>query len=104
MPRCLAKLETRADLVLIDAAPMLQLSDAMALTSRIDALVVVARLSSARRSVLNELRRVLDSAPIAKLGVVVTGAQHGEPYSGGYGYGDAESAQRAAATRREYVG
>jgi polysaccharide biosynthesis transport protein len=100
----LAKLETRADLVLIDAAPMLQLSDAMALTSRIDALVVVARLSSARRSVLNELRRVLDSAPIAKLGVVVTGAQHGEPYSGGYGYGDAEGAQRGATTRREYVG
>jgi len=76
----------------------------MALTSRVDALVVVARLSSARRSVLNELRRVLDSAPIAKLGVVVTGAQHGEPYSGGYGYGDAEGAQRGAATRREYVG
>ena len=99
----LAKLETRADLVLIDAAPMLQLSDAMTLTSRVDALVVVARLSAARRSVLNELGRVLDSAPVAKLGVVVTGAQRGEPYTGGYGYGDIEGAQRGSTARREYV-
>jgi hypothetical protein len=53
---------------------------------------------------LNELRRVLDSAPIAKLGVVVTGAPQGEPYSAGYGYGDGEGRQREAATLREYVG
>lgn len=106
----IGKLETRADLVLIDAAPMLQLSDAMTLTSRVDALVVVSRLPAARRSVLNELRRVLDSAPVAKLGVVVTGAQHGESYTGGYGYGyghaygEAEGAQRGATTRQEYAG
>ena len=99
----LEELETRADLVLIDAAPMLQLSDAMTLTSRVDALVIVARISSARRSVLNELRRVLDSAPIAKLGLVVTGAQHGEPYSGGYGYGDGVGTHRGTTSRREYV-
>ena len=101
----LAELEARADLVLVDAAPLLHLSDAMTLTARVDALVIVARLSSIRRPVLNELRRVLESAPIAKLGVVVTGAQQGEPYHGGYGYGYgySEGGQRAAATGREHV-
>ena len=97
----LAKLEQRADLVLIDAAPMLHLSDAMTLTSRVDALVIVARLSSVRRPMLNELRRVLDTAPVTKLGVVVTGASEGESYGYGYGYG--YGASREATSRRETV-
>lgn len=97
----LAELEQRADLVLIDATPMLQLSDAMTLTTRVDALVVVARLSQIRRTVLTELHRVLDTAPIAKLGVVVTGADATESYGDGYGYGHAGRA--APAERSEWV-
>ena len=83
----LAELEKRADLVLIDSSPMLDLSDAMALTSRIDGLVVVARLPTSRRSSLHELHRVLAAAPITKLGFVATGtASDGDTY-GAYGYG-----------------
>jgi capsular exopolysaccharide synthesis family protein len=69
----LAELKKRADLVLIDAPPLLDISDAMTLTSRVDGLVVVTKLPDARRAELQELHRVLATAPATKLGFVVTG-------------------------------
>ena len=66
----LAELEQRADLVLIDTPPILDLSDAMTLSARVDGLVVVTRLPVAKRAMLTELHRVLATAPTMKLGVV----------------------------------
>ncbi|MCA1700256.1 MAG: polysaccharide biosynthesis tyrosine autokinase [Actinobacteria bacterium] len=84
----IADLAERNDLVLIDTPPLLQVSDAMALTAKIDAVIVLARLLTIRRPALRELRRLLDAAPVAKLGLVVTGAEREEGYGyGGYGYG-----------------
>jgi capsular exopolysaccharide synthesis family protein len=85
----LADLESRADLVLVDTPPLLNLSDSMTLTSRVDGLVVVVKLPAAKRSVLQELRRVLDAAPIAKLGFVATGSASDADGYGAYGYGHA---------------
>ena len=50
----LAELKTRADLVLIDAPPLLHVGDAMALTAKIDAVVLVARLNVLRRPMVTE--------------------------------------------------
>jgi polysaccharide biosynthesis transport protein len=61
----------RFDLVLIDAPPLLGLGDAIALTSHVDALIVVARPDLVRRPMLNELRRVLDTSAAAELGFVL---------------------------------
>ena len=83
----LADLESRAEIVLIDAPPLLNLSDAMTLAGRVDGVVVVTRLPLIRRSALQELRRVLDSAPVAKLGFVATGSSPDAQTYGGYGYG-----------------
>jgi non-specific protein-tyrosine kinase len=84
----LAELEQRADLVLIDAPPILDLSDAMTLSAQVDGLVVVTRLPSNKRSTLMELHRVLATAPTTKLGVVLTGTTASDTYgSYGYGYG-----------------
>jgi polysaccharide biosynthesis transport protein len=84
----LSELEQRADLVLLDAPPILDLSDAMTLSSRVDGLVVVTKLSAIRRPTLQELHRVLAGAPITKLGFVLTGASATATYgAGGYGYG-----------------
>lgn len=85
----LDRLRERADIVLIDAPPLLRVNDAMALSARVDALVVVSRLEVARRPMLDELRRVLHSCPATKLGFVATGADQGDGYYGygGYGYG-----------------
>jgi succinoglycan biosynthesis transport protein ExoP len=83
----LARLEERADIVLIDAAPLLHVSDTIALSAKVDALFVVTNLRIVRRPVLNELRRVLGTAPVVKLGFVVTGTKADEAYHYGYGYG-----------------
>jgi polysaccharide biosynthesis transport protein len=81
----LEDLAARADLVLIDAPPILDISDAISLAGRVDALVVVNRISRIKRGVLRELQRVLASVPATTLGFVQTGASPDESYSG-YGY------------------
>jgi polysaccharide biosynthesis transport protein len=87
-------LRERADLVLVDAPPLLQVGDAKNLAARVDALFLVTRLRTMRRPILKELARVLESCPAAKLGFVLTGAKFEE----GYGYAaygrDARRAER----------
>jgi tyrosine-protein kinase len=80
----LSQLAERADVVLIDAAPLLNLSDTVALSSKVDALVVVVHSTSTRRPVLGELRRVLDSARAVKLGFVFTGVTGDEAFGSRY--------------------
>lgn len=92
-------LRERADLVLIDAPPLLQVGDAVNLTARVDALFVVTRLRTIRRVILKELARVLDSCPAARLGFVLTGAKFEE----GYGYAAYRSERRRAERESERV-
>jgi Mrp family chromosome partitioning ATPase len=84
----LGELRGRFDSVLIDAPPALQVGDAMALSSNVDALFVITRVNVVRRPMLDELRRLLGSSPAYVLGFVVTDAEGEAGYSGyGYGYG-----------------
>ena len=108
MTRLLAELSERADLLLIDTPPVLPVSDALALSPRVDAVLIVTRLGEVRRSALNELARLLDSAPIVKLGFIVTGAGadedqayggYGYGYGYGHGYGEADGAATPKARR-----
>jgi polysaccharide biosynthesis transport protein len=64
-----------AELVLIDAPPLLGVGDAIALMPRVDALLLVASARHARRPVLAETRRLLEACPASKLGFVLTGLQ-----------------------------
>ena len=80
----LAELRVRADIVLIDAPPVLPVGDAMALSNVVDGIIVVAQMNVVRRPMLNELARQLDAQPAAKLGFVVTNA--GSEDGSGYGY------------------
>jgi receptor protein-tyrosine kinase len=79
----LRTLRERAEIVLVDAPPLLHLGDALALSSQVDALVLITRLHTLRRSMLIELRRVLDASPAEKVGFVLAGAE----LEDGYGYG-----------------
>jgi len=96
----LGALKDRADLVLIDAPPVLRVGDALTLSRTVDALIVVTRLGVVRSAMLTELTRLLTASPAAKLGFVVTGGSAVEdlPYGGYYGkpYGS-----RAPAVGRE---
>jgi Mrp family chromosome partitioning ATPase len=94
----LAQLRETADLVLIDAPPFLQTGDAMAITARVDAVVLVIRLD-VRRPVLDELSRTLDQSMAHKLGIVVTDDNFEQSYYGGF-YGSEPARNNGGARRR----
>jgi Mrp family chromosome partitioning ATPase len=83
----LDQLRERADIILLDAPPVLHVGDAMTLSTKVDGLVVVTRMNVVRRHMLAELRRHLASSPTTKLGFVLTGAGDEQSYGYGYGYG-----------------
>jgi Mrp family chromosome partitioning ATPase len=95
----LAAIRERADVVLIDAPPVLPVSDAMAISARADGMIVVARLDVVQKPVLRELRRELDAAYVHRLGLVLTGAESEASYGygGGYGYGYTPGAEPSKA-------
>jgi polysaccharide biosynthesis transport protein len=76
-----------ADIVLVDSPPLLRVGDAMTLSGKVDGLLVVSRMERARRPLLAELSRVLESCPAERLGFVLTGAEIESGYGYGYGYG-----------------
>ncbi len=83
----LADLELDADIVLIDAPPMLTVNDALALSHLTGGLFLVARLGIVRRPMFKHLRRILERCPARVLGCVVTGAPTSVAYGYQYGYG-----------------
>ena len=105
----LRSLRERFDLVLIDAPPILNVGDALALSARVDAMLIVTRLKVIRRGMLAELHRILDAVPAEKLGFAVTdaGAEdgYGQAYGYGYGYGHTASDNgHAANPGRSFAG
>lgn len=85
----LKALRKRGDIVLVDSTPLLVVGDAMALTAALDAVVavlIVTRMDVIRRPLLRELRRVLDTIPVQRLGFVATGVGSAVTYQGYGGY------------------
>jgi Mrp family chromosome partitioning ATPase/capsular polysaccharide biosynthesis protein len=80
----LDQLSSRFDVVLIDAPPLLAVGDAMALTTKVDAMLIITRVGIDRRQ-LHELARQLQSARAEILGFVLTGVTHADS-SYGYAY------------------
>jgi Mrp family chromosome partitioning ATPase/capsular polysaccharide biosynthesis protein len=70
----LTELRGRAEVVLIDAPPMLSVSDAAVLSAFVDAMLVVTQLRVTRRPALVSLRHQLGKCPAVQLGFVATGA------------------------------
>lgn len=92
--RALDTLSNQYDVVLVDTPPLLVVSDAVVLSRRVDAAVVVVRLNLTDREMLAELSGALRNCPCAMLGYVVTGAESYEGY--GYGYGYAAHSEKPA--------
>jgi Mrp family chromosome partitioning ATPase len=80
----LSLLRERADIVLVDAPPALQVGDAMALSRKVDGIIVVARVNRVRRPMLTELERLLAISPAQAIGFVAT-VTSGEAYETAYG-------------------
>ena len=76
----LDELATRFDIVLIDAPPLLAFGDTMTLSSHVDAIFAITRLSRVQRSILHEFGRQLQNCQAKLLGYVLTGVEHSESY------------------------
>jgi succinoglycan biosynthesis transport protein ExoP len=82
----LTELRSRYDLVFVDTPPILSVGDALALSSRLDAFVVVCSLSLARRGALQELRGAFGMVRCVILGAVITSWDAAGQYGYGGGY------------------
>jgi Mrp family chromosome partitioning ATPase/capsular polysaccharide biosynthesis protein len=80
----LGALRERADVVLVDAPRALHVGDVIALSSRVDGILVVARSKVLRRQTLAELNRLLAMVRTPALGFVVTGEGDRESYAAGF--------------------
>jgi Mrp family chromosome partitioning ATPase/LPS O-antigen subunit length determinant protein (WzzB/FepE family) len=83
----LLQLQEVAEVILIDAPPLLRVGDAMVLSAKVDALLLATRMEKVRRPMLTDIHRMLDTSPARVLGFVVTGAEAEEGYGYGFGYG-----------------
>jgi polysaccharide biosynthesis transport protein len=73
MTDLLRELRSRADVVLVDVPPMLPVTDAMVLGTKVDAVVAVARARLASRPHLVAFGRALEACAAPRLGFVFVG-------------------------------
>jgi Mrp family chromosome partitioning ATPase len=102
MERLLHELESEADLVIVDSAAALAVSDALPLLRWTSGVVLIARLNRSTRAGIRRLQKIITSANGTLLGVVATGAPNRSGYDGyGYGYGYKDSRARRRAERKQ---
>ena len=105
LAKILSVLRERADVVLVDAPAALHVGDVVALSSRADGIVIVARPNALRRQTLVELSRLLALLRTPALGFVATGEDDGDGYAAdsatGYRSGAFETA--GASIRTEHA-
>jgi capsular exopolysaccharide synthesis family protein len=102
MSTILAELSEMSDLVLIDSAPVLVVSDAFPLFEQVAGIVGVSRLEQTPREAITRAIEVASSAGGRVLGMVATGAkQPGDGY--GYGYGQAYGETPSAAADPHFL-
>jgi non-specific protein-tyrosine kinase len=83
LAKILSVLRERADVVLVDAPGALHVGDVVALSSRADGIVIVARPKALRHQTLVELNRLLALLRTPALGFVATGEDDGDGYAAG---------------------
>jgi len=87
MSSLMAALSERCDLVIIDTAPVLAVSDAFPLLGQVSGIVGVARLEQTPRDAVRRMVEVALTADGRVLGMVATGGSQPEGYGSGYAYG-----------------
>jgi capsular exopolysaccharide synthesis family protein len=101
MERVLGELEGGSDLVIVDSAAALAVSDVLPLLRWTSGVVLIARLNRSTRAGVRRLQKIITSASGTLLGVVATGAPSRTGYDGyGYGYGYKDSRERKRAERK----
>lgn len=103
MADLLSRLASVADIVIVDAPPLLPVADASALASRVDGVVLVSRAGATNRDLLAEAGRITVNVGGRLLGVVLNGLRReheASAYAYGYAYGyGPETAGRRSSRR-----
>lgn len=99
MGRVLEELKQVADLVILDAPPLLPVADSQVLLDRpeIDAVIIAARAYHTTRDEVRRTRSILDRFPTMRAGLVVNGVRILDSGYEYYGAGDAGQGRRASA-------
>ena len=83
----LAALQAEADIVVVDSPPVLGVSDAVVLSARVDATLLVANGTQTSRKAVGRALELLHQIDASVIGTVLNGTTSGEAYGYGYGYG-----------------
>ena len=75
MAKLIKDLAGMTDCLLIDTAPVLAVSDALAIARHADGVIVVARLGSVTKDQVREMRGVFERAGTRVIGAVATGTE-----------------------------
>ncbi len=104
MAAVLSQLRTRYDMIIIDAPPLLPITDAAILSTVVDGAILVARYGVTRRDQLIEAAEALNQVNSRVLGTVINfvplrrGRRYGYEY--GYGYGPPSNRPEQVASTR----
>ncbi|HEY1688520.1 MAG TPA: P-loop NTPase [Solirubrobacteraceae bacterium] len=102
----LGRLSEQADMVIVDAPPLIPVADAQVLLNNgaVHGVVVVARVDRTTRDEVRRTRAILDRHPVQPVGLVVTGLRGGS-YGNDYGYSPSKqpAADEAAFDRAALV-
>lgn len=99
----IGKIEAEADLVILDAPPVLPVSDALSIGRQVDAVIVVVRAGETTREELIEALEDLRQVGADVIGVCVVGTRDGASRYGRYAY-DAAGGQKRRRLRRRRSG
>lgn len=97
----IAALKADSDYVLIDAPPVLPVTDAVVLASRVDGVMLVATAKVTGRRHLNQALNSFRASDSPLIGIIVNGAQSASSYTYEYSYRARPTRGRSAPTTRE---
>ena len=77
-----AKLREEYDYIIVDSPPIIAVTDALILSKKVDQLVLVIRVNSTEREIIEQAKSLLKNIDVKVAGVVVNGIEVKKYYSG----------------------
>jgi len=77
-----AKLREEYDYIIVDSPPIIAVTDALILSKKVDRLVLVIRVNSTEREIIEQAKSLLKNIDVKVAGVVVNGIEVKKYYSG----------------------
>ncbi len=82
MDELFAKLREEYDYIIVDSPPIIAVTDALILSKKVDQLVLVIRVNSTEREIIEQAKNLLKNIDVRVAGVVVNGVEVKKYYSG----------------------